>query len=99
MYQVQNFRPRQTSTPFPAKSAVVTLLVSLLCFEPPIPLLVHPPPLAADRPVAVLLLRYNCPNARSHTDPLCNGCFSFGNSCQAIEGARARFDRFFQRRF
>ena len=33
MYQVRNFRPRQTSTPFPPKSAVVTLLVSLLRYH------------------------------------------------------------------
>jgi len=30
------------------------------------------------------------------TDPACEGCFSFGNGCQAIEVARASFGRFFQ---
>ena len=31
-------------------------------------------------------------------DPPCEGGFSFGNGCQAIEIARTYFDRFFQMR-
>jgi hypothetical protein len=32
------------------------------------------------------------------TDPACEGCFSFGNGCQAIEIPRACFGHFFQMR-
>jgi hypothetical protein len=31
-------------------------------------------------------------------NPPCEGCFSFGNGCQAIEIAKACFGRFFQMR-
>jgi hypothetical protein len=32
------------------------------------------------------------------TDSACEGCFSFGNGCQAIEIPRACFGHFFQKR-